>query len=113
MPKVLCTAPNASEEIDGHKFEQHANGMLSEDLSDEVAARFATIPGYVIVGNETEPAKPDGAAAEAAKAALLARAEAAGLKVKQTWGVERLAAEVEKAEAEAKAAAEAADKAES
>ena len=95
MPKVLCTLPNASEEISGVKFSEHANGMLSEDVSDDVAAAFASIPGYTVVG--AEPA--GGAAADAEKADLLARAEAVGFKVKASWSVERLKTEVEAAEA--------------
>lgn len=124
MPKVLCTLPNASDEISGVKFSAHEKGMLSEDVSDDVAAVFASIPGYVLV--DTKPAGPtadelaraEAAAAEAAakseaeRAALLARAEAAGLKAKATWGLERLTSEVEaaekaKAEADAAAAAKA------
>ena len=50
MPKVLCSLPNASQEINGVKFTQHAHGMLSEDVSDEFAASFASIPGYTVVG---------------------------------------------------------------
>ena len=100
MPKILCTLPNASDEINGVKFVAHANGMVSEDVSDDVAAEFTAIPGYVAVGNA--PA-PDGAA-DADKAALLARAEAIGFKVKANWSAERLTSEVEAAE---KAAAEA------
>lgn len=135
MPKVLCTLQNASEEISGVKFVSHANGMLSEDVTDEVAANFASIPGYEIVGAKAKatapaPADNDDAAAEKAradasaeaaekasakaaeKAALLAKAEALGVSVKGNWGVERLAAEIEsaekaKAEAGAAAAAEA------
>lgn len=111
MPKVLCTSPNASEEIDGHKFEKHANGMLSENMSDEAAERFARIPGYEVVGGGADgatkaKAEADAKAAdEAAKAALMVRADAVGFKPKSTWGVERLTAEVEKAETDAKAAA--------
>ena len=131
MPKVLCTLPNASEEISGVKFVSHANGMLSEDVTDEVAANFASIPGYEIVGAKVKatapaPADNDDAAAEKAqadaaaeaaekasakaaeKAALLAKAEALGVSVKGNWSIERLTSEVNAA-AEAKAAAEAAE----
>lgn len=51
MPKLLCTLPNASEEIGGVKFVAAKGGMLSEDVSEEVATRFAGIPGYEIVGD--------------------------------------------------------------
>lgn len=106
MPKILCTLPNASEEIGGIKFTAHEKGMLSEDVSDEQAQRLASIPGYELVGGEPQkPASnPDGdAAKDAEKADLIKRAEDVGLKVKQNWSVERLRTEVEQAE---KAAAE-------
>lgn len=104
MAKVLCTLPNASEEISGVKFVAHEKGMLSEDISDEIAADFASIPGYELVG-----AKAPASEADAERAELAARGEAAGLKVKGNWSIERLRAEVEAAE-KAKAEAEAAGK---
>lgn len=113
MPKVLCTLPNASEEIGGIKFEKHANGMLSEDVSDEQAARLASIPGYQLVGAPSKSTGPDSNEKATEKAALLERAEAVKLSVKANWSLERLkneveAAEKEDAEAKAKAAAGAA-----
>lgn len=121
MPKVLCTLPNASEEISGVKFVTHAAGMLSEEITDEVAENFVSIPGYEMVGGapagltDAEKAAADEAAAaeaaaeaakEAEKAELLARAAAIEFKVKANWSLERLKAEVEGAE---KAAADAAN----
>lgn len=108
MPKILCTLPNASEEISGVKFVAHAKGMVSEDVSDEVAADFASIPGYEIVGAPA-PKVEDPADAEKAaeRAALVAKAEALGVKVKSNWSVDRLKSEIEAAE-KAKADAEAA-----
>src|SRR5690606_21408172 len=44
--KVICTLPNASELISGVRFVSHAEGMISEEISEEVAARFLCIPGY-------------------------------------------------------------------
>lgn len=107
MPKVLCTLPNASELISGVKFATHAKGMVSEDVADDVAAAFASIPGYEIVG--AAPA-PDADAEAAEKAALLERAAVIEFKIKANWSLERLKAEVEAAEKAAaeKAAAEAA-----
>lgn len=102
MPKVLCTLPNASTLISGVAFTAHANGMLSEDVSDAVAAEFAAVPGYSIVG-AADPAAA--AAAEAEKAALLARADAVKLKTKGNWSIERLKSEVESAESAAEAVA--------
>lgn len=104
MPKLLCTLPNASEEISGIKFVTHAAGMLSEDVSDEQAAKFASIPGYEIVG-ATQPKElsADDEAKAAERAGLVERAEAVGLRVKGNWSIERLRTEVETAE-KAKAA---------
>lgn len=124
MPKILCTLPNASEEISGVKFVVHANGMVSEEVSDDVAANFASIPGYEIVGAPAPKGDDQGEADKAAeRAALVAKAEAMGVTVKNNWGDARLKSEIEaaekaKAEAEAeaekaKADAEAAAKAES
>jgi len=107
MPKVLCTLPNASELINGVKFTAHDKGMLSEEITEDQAEDFASIPGYELVGapakapaadHEADAAK---AAAEAEKAALVARAEAIQFKVKANWSLERLKSEVEAAEAEA------------
>jgi len=94
MAKVLCTLPNASELINGVKFDAHDKGMLSEDIPDDQAAAFAEIPGYELVG--AKPAEDPAATAE--KDALLARAEAVELKVKSNWGIDRLRTEVEAAE---------------
>ena len=106
MPKVLCSLPNASEDINGVRFTQHANGMLSEDVSDEAAASFASIPGYTVVGAPDPAADAEkAAAAEAEKAALLERAAKVELKTKANWSLERLKTEVEAAE---KSAADAA-----
>lgn len=44
--KILCTLPNASHEINGVAFTPHPDGMLSEDVSQEVAQQFLAIPGY-------------------------------------------------------------------
>lgn len=107
MPKVLCTLPNASDEISGVKFVSHANGKLSEDLSDEAAAAFAAIPGYQVVGSAPPPPPPQPPAppaTDAEKAALLDRAAAIEFKTKANWSLERLKTEVEAAE---KAAADA------
>lgn len=104
MPKVLCTLPNASEEISGVKFVSHAKGMLSEEISDEAAAVFASIPGYEVVGEAKKAATPPADDAKAAeRAALVAKAEALGVKVKANWSIERLNTEIRDAEAEAAA----------
>lgn len=100
MPKVLCTLPNASEQISGVKFSAHEAGMLSEEVSDEVAAGFAAIPGYEVVGASKSDAGED----STEKADLLARAAAINLKTKANWSLERLKSEVEAAEKAATAA---------
>ena len=48
MAKVICTLPNASSSISGVKFVSHKNGMISEEVEDEVALHFASINGYQI-----------------------------------------------------------------
>ena len=117
MPKVLCTLPNASTLISGVAFAAHANGMLSEDVTDDVASDFAAINGYSIVGAvsaEDKAAADAEAAAKAAaavaeKADLAARAAAIDFKVKANWSIERLKSEVEAAEKAADEAKSAAD----
>lgn len=71
MPQVICTLENASNEINGVKFELTEGGMLSEEIADETAQYFCQIPGYAL--------KDDGAAVRAAAeadAAAQAQAEA-------------------------------------
>jgi hypothetical protein len=56
MAKVRCDLQNASEKISGYQFSPGiGGGMVSEDLPDEAAARFASIPGYVLIDEATEP----------------------------------------------------------
>lgn len=49
MPLILCKLPNASTRINGVEFKPTDAGMLSGDVSAEVAEAFAKIPGYEIV----------------------------------------------------------------
>lgn len=63
MPKVICTLPNASEEISGVRFSPHeSGGMVSEEISEEMASHFASVPGYAMhaeqVGLVLEPQEP-------------------------------------------------------
>jgi len=67
MPRVICSLPNASTEISGVKFSQTDDGMLSEEVSDEVAAAFTEINGYAIHGAVVE--KPTKAADPGSKTA--------------------------------------------
>ena len=55
MAKVLCTLPNASNLINGVRFASVPDGMLSEEISDDVAANFASIPGYVLTNKKGVP----------------------------------------------------------
>lgn len=49
MPRVICDLPNASDEISGIKFHPlDDGGMISDEISQEQAARFASITGYAI-----------------------------------------------------------------
>lgn len=115
MAKVICKLPNASEEISGVKFKAHPDGagMVSEDISDEQAAHFASIPGYELVGvkkaaapagksvDELEQERQEEEARQTAAAELenlRARAKELGVEVKGNWKADRLRAEIEKAE---------------
>jgi hypothetical protein len=54
--KVICTRPNASEEINGVKFEKHPDGigMVSEPIDADTAQHFLSIEGYELVGAKKE-----------------------------------------------------------
>jgi hypothetical protein len=61
MPRVLCTLPNASIQINSVDFEKTKEGMLSEDIADDVAANFLLIDGFVeYVDPPAAAAKVDG-----------------------------------------------------
>jgi hypothetical protein len=64
MDRVLCILPNASESIDGVAFTRTPEGMLSEVVSPEAAARFASIPGYSIVEEAPPASMPTSAAVD-------------------------------------------------
>lgn len=89
MAKVICTLPNASTLINGVKFIEHEAGVISEDISDEVAAAFASITGYALEGASE---------VEAELSELRTRAEALGIAVKGNWKKDRLSTEIAKAE---------------
>ena len=91
MPKIICTLPNASELINDVKFVTHALGRISEEVSEEVASFFESIPGY-------ERAFAAAPVIEITKDELLARAAKVNLTVKGNWGLQRLKTEVEGAE---------------
>lgn len=57
MARVLCTLAFASDQISGVAFERAEAGMVSVEVSDEVAAAFIAVPGYELVA-EQKPAAP-------------------------------------------------------
>lgn len=58
MPRVICDLPNASEEISGVKFHKlEDGGLISDEISEELAELFASIPGYAIDEDGSEPPK--------------------------------------------------------
>lgn len=61
MAKVICTLPNASRRINGVTFSPDRNQMVSEDVSDDVAAHFASIKGYKVMKTPAKPLTPSGA----------------------------------------------------
>ena len=73
MPKVICKLENASREISGVKFTPVEGGMLSEDVSDEMAELFVSINGYEPHVESQEVAAPP---APVAKASTSKRAAA-------------------------------------
>ena len=64
MKRILCELPNASKEINGIKFSEDKGQMVSEEVKDEIADRFASIPGYKVVKVKTSAEKKAQAAAE-------------------------------------------------
>ncbi len=63
MARVICTLEYASASINGVRFSLDKGQMLSDEVSDEVAANFASIPGYKVL---TPPATKKPAAAASA-----------------------------------------------
>lgn len=59
MPKILCKRQNASLLISGVRFEKGEGGMISEEVSQEVADRFSGITGYEIIAEPLKPNKPN------------------------------------------------------
>ena len=58
MPRVICDLPNASAEISGVNFHKlDDGGLISDEISQEQAELFASIPGYAIDEDEREPVK--------------------------------------------------------
>ncbi|WP_443691480.1 hypothetical protein [Pseudomonas sp.] len=75
--KVICTLQNASLEISGVKFEVLEDGRLvSEEIEDETAELFASVPGYSIVTDDDLPG-PELTAAQKKAAEKQAKADKA------------------------------------
>ena len=80
MPKVICTRPNASLNINGVNFTptEDGRGVISEEISDDAAELFLSIEGYELA--EQGEQKPAAAAAKPAAKAPAAPAKPAATK---------------------------------
>ncbi|WP_288076737.1 hypothetical protein [Pseudomonas sp.] len=115
MSKIICVLENASDLINGIKFgpEEGVEGLVSEEVSESVAALFLSIPGYVLHGAEgeeggdTNTADPEPPAAPAPKKETAAERKAR-LKA-EADAAEQAAAEEEAAKKAAEEPAENAD----
>lgn len=69
MPKIICTRPNASLLISGVKFTplEDGSGIISEEISDEAAELFLSIPGYALAEEVAPKQTKSSKAAPAAK----------------------------------------------
>jgi hypothetical protein len=56
MAKVICTHPNCSEMNSGVRFSPRGKHMVSEEISDDQAAWFTSIPGYALLRAKKEDA---------------------------------------------------------
>lgn len=96
--RVRCTLPNASDEISGVKFAAHASGgKVSEEISEQAAAVFLSIPGYEAFDQKPPPVGGGGADGETEEQ-LLARLRARGVELgiahAEQMGAKRLQAEI-------------------
>lgn len=55
MAQVICTLPNASEDINGLQFAAVDGGMLSADASDEQVAYLTSIEGFSVYDPNPKP----------------------------------------------------------
>lgn len=58
MKIVTCTLPNASTLISGVVFSESDSGMVSDAVTDEVAAQFEGIPGYTFADSDEAQKTP-------------------------------------------------------
>ncbi|MCE2580779.1 hypothetical protein LDL36_20470 [Komagataeibacter sp. FNDCR1] len=49
MPRIVSKIPHTSSEVNGVKFSPDKGQMVSEEVSDDVAAHFKGIKGYRVV----------------------------------------------------------------
>jgi hypothetical protein len=49
VAKVITSIPTASTKINGITFTAEKGQMISEEISDEVAAGFVKVPGFALV----------------------------------------------------------------
>lgn len=105
MPQVLNRSKNASALINGVAFTQVKNGMLSDEITQEQADYFLSIPNYVAVKAAPVKAAPvaDTSAADVAAAETAAReaaaAEAAAREAAETANAAAAAAAAQKQQA--------------
>ena len=80
MPKVICTRPNASLNINGVNFTptEDGRGVVSDEISDDAAELFLSIEGYELA--EQGEQKPAAAAVKPAAKAPAAPAKPAAAK---------------------------------
>lgn len=80
MPKVICTRPNASLNINGVNFTptEDGRGVVSDEISDDAAELFLSIEGYEL--SEQGDQKPAAAAAKPAAKTPAAPAKSAAVK---------------------------------
>lgn len=72
MARVICTLPNASTLINGVAFIEDRGQMISAEISAEVAANFASIPGYELVGAKKAAPEADAGGEPSAETATAA-----------------------------------------
>lgn len=92
--RILCTRPNASMHIGGVSFVKHGTAMLSEEISEKVAAHFLKIEGYTIAEPAENSETGSGADQAVEREALLLEAKNLGIKAKNNWTNEHLIQEI-------------------
>lgn len=68
MARVICNLPFAAEVISGVKFLEDRGERISEEIGDEAAKLFASIPGFRLAGEKKGGAKSPDAPKDAPKA---------------------------------------------